>query len=118
IKKYYDKLINSYKPFYTFEFEGHHGTVVERLKDRGIIDIKGDKVVLLSKDKLKALRDGLEKVELQRIDRNKKELTLNWLRYGVSIQIEPSDKSIIKNTKKMQRIELDENCPSSNIRQQ
>ncbi len=88
IKKYYDKLINRRKPFYTFEFEGKYCTVVERLKDRGIIDINVDKVVLLSEDKLRALRDGLENVELERINRNKKELTLNWLRSEINVQID------------------------------
>lgn len=88
IEKYSSDLTNR-KKLYTFVVEGHFNKPLDYLKDKGVIGIKDDEIILLSKDKLKALQNELDGLESQRIDRNKKEIAYKWFRSGANIEIEP-----------------------------
>jgi hypothetical protein len=84
MSKYRQKLLNG--KLYEFEIDGEHGDALEYLKEKGMIEVEGDKIILSSYDKYKALYDHLEEKEYSRIDKNKRELLTRLLRSGVNLE--------------------------------
>lgn len=84
MSKYHQKLRND--KLYEFEIDGEHGDALEYLKKKGMIEVEGDEIILSSEDKYNALYNHLEEKEDSRINKNKRELLIRLLRYGVNLE--------------------------------
>lgn len=88
----YNNRIRYEKNLYTFELtEKDDLNAVEFLKEKNIVEIKDDKICLVSEDKFITLYQTLWQNEEERINRNKKELLLKWLRNGIDITLSNQD---------------------------
>ena len=88
IGKYYSRLTKGIEKLYEFEIDDEDlRKALKFLGDKGIVEIKDDEIILLSKDKFVALYNDLIERENQRINKNKKELLIRWLISSASLEL-------------------------------
>lgn len=79
MKKYYLKLKD--KKFYEFEIEEEdHKKALSYLKEKDIIKIENDEIILKSEEKFNSLFENLREKENSRINKNKLEIFHKWLK--------------------------------------
>ncbi len=88
IYKYHSRLTKGTEKLYEFEIDDEDlRRALKFLKEKGIVEIKyDDEIILSSKDKLLALYNELGEKETQRINKNKKELLIRWLKSDGSLK--------------------------------
>ncbi|MHA1285406.1 MAG: hypothetical protein ACTSQP_23125 [Promethearchaeota archaeon] len=85
--EFHDKLINKYKRVFDFEIDNEElKKALEYFKEKKIIKVKDDELIIISEDKYYNLYYGLKDKEYQRIEKNKKELFIRWINSDVNLQ--------------------------------